>query len=105
MTVMMPLVDMHNHNVLLKVPSAQKLPLAHVTFKLPFSSVNLHVFPQVLCRKEAFAANGTHMWPFRAVDQQVASQVRYTSIPLATAITWIRPLPGVKAVYVHLEMA
>jgi hypothetical protein len=67
--------------------------------------VNLHVFPQVLCSKEAFVAKGTYMRPFRTVDQLVASQVCHTSIPLATAITWKLPLSGVKAIYVHLEMA
>jgi hypothetical protein len=96
---------MHNRNVILQMPSAQKLPFAHITFKLSLPSVNLHVFPQVLCRKEAFAANGTQVRPFRTVDQQMASQVCHTSIPLATAITRIWTLPGVKAIYVHLEMA
>lgn len=102
---MPPLVNVHNRDVLLQMSAAQKLPLAHVTLKLPLPGVNLHVFPQVLCRKEAFVANGTHVRPFRTVYQHVASQVCHTSIPLATAITWIWPLSGVKAIYVHLEMA
>jgi ABC-type uncharacterized transport system permease subunit len=67
--------------------------------------VNLLVFPQVLCRKEALAAEGAHVRPFRAVDQHVAFQVCDTSISLATATTRIGTLPGVKAIYVHLEMA
>lgn len=102
---MPPLVNMHNRNVIFQMPSAQKLPLAYVTFKLLLPSVNLHMFPQVLCRKEAFAAKGTHMWPFRTMDQDMASQVCHTSVPLATAITRIWTLHGVKAIYVHLEMA
>jgi hypothetical protein len=66
--VMAPLVGVHNQDVLLQMTTAQKLPLAHITFKLLLPIVNLHVFPQVFCSNEALAANGTQVWPLRTVN-------------------------------------
>jgi hypothetical protein len=73
--VMVPLEGMHNYDMFLQMPTAQKLPLAHITFKLLLPAMNLHVFPQVFCSNEALVANKTHMRPFRTVNQNMTFQV------------------------------
>ena len=105
MAVTLPLVNMHKHNVFLQMCTAQKLPFAHVTFKLLLPCVCLHVCSQLLCRKEALAANGTCMQSFWTVNLQVAFQVCHTSILLPACVTRVMTLPSVKTIYMHLEMA
>jgi hypothetical protein len=103
--ITLPLVNMHKHNVLLQMCTAQKLPLANVTLKLLLPRVRLHVCSQLLCRKEALAANGTHMQSFRTVYQQVAFQVCHTSILLPTGVARVMTLPSMKTIDMHLEVA
>jgi len=103
--VTLPLVNMHKHNVLLQMCTTQKLPLAHVTFILLLPCVRLHVCSQLLCRKEALAANGTCMQSFWTVNQQVAFQVCHTSVLLPACVTRVMTLPSMKTIYMHLEVA